>query len=57
MKIDGDDGRFVYAAWSRSGKRVALSVGATWHEMEQVELTPDQAQALARFLNAGPDGV
>ena len=54
VKFEGDDNKFIHAVWSRSGKRVIISVG-TWDPAGQVELAPDQAEDLARFLAAGPD--
>jgi hypothetical protein len=36
---------------------VIVSVGRSWDEAGQVELTPEQAKRLAAFLEAGPDSV
>jgi hypothetical protein len=36
---------------------VIVSVGRSWDEAGQVELTPEQAKRLAAFLEAGPDAV
>jgi hypothetical protein len=54
LHIQGDERKFVNAIWSRSGKRVILSAGRSWDTAGQVELTPEQAEELARFLAAGP---
>ena len=53
--IEDAERKFVHATWSRSGKRVILSVGRSWGDGGQVELTPDQASDLAAFLTASPD--
>jgi hypothetical protein len=57
LHLNDDERKFLHAAWSRSGKRVIVSVGASWDEAGQVELMPDQAKRLAAFLEAGPDAV
>jgi hypothetical protein len=55
MKITDDEGSFIHAGWSRSGKRVILSVGQTWDDSKQVELRPHEARELAEFLCAAPE--
>jgi hypothetical protein len=55
LRLDADERNFLHATWSRSGKRVIVSVGASWDEAGQAELTPEQAKRLAAFLEAGPD--
>ena len=55
LQLDDDERRFIHATWSRSGKHVIVSVGKSWDGAGQVELTPEQADRLARFLAAGPD--
>ena len=55
LRLDDDERKFLHATWSRSGKRVIVSVGASWDEAGQVELTPGQAKRFAAFLEAGPD--
>ena len=57
LRLDDDERKFLHAIWSRSGKRVIVSVGRSWDEAGQVELTPEQAKRLAAFLEAGPDAV
>jgi hypothetical protein len=43
------DGWHVQAVWSRSGKRLGLSMFKD-SDFWQVELTPDQVKDLIRFL-------
>ena len=57
VRLDDDERKFLHATWSRSGKRVIVSVGRSWDEAGQVELTSEQAKRLAAFLEAGPDAV
>ena len=57
LRLDDDERKFLHASWSRSGKHVIVSVGASWDEAGQVELTPEQAKRLAAFLEAGPNPV
>jgi hypothetical protein len=56
LQLDDDERQFIHATWSRSGKRAIVSVGKSWDEAGQVELTPDQVDRLAGFLATGPDG-
>ena len=55
IRLDDDERKFLSAVWSRSGKRVIVSVGRSWDEAGQIELTPEQAERLAAFLQARPD--
>ncbi len=57
IRIEGDDHRFIDAQWSRSWKRLIITVrrGGDWDTAQQVELTPEQVQELASFLSAAPD--
>ena len=57
VRLDDDEQKFLHATWSQSGKRVIVSVGGSWDEAGQVELTPEQAKRLATFLEAGPGAV
>ena len=57
LRLDDDERKFLHAAWSRSGRRLIVSVGRSWDEAGQVELTPEQAERLAAFLRAGPDAL
>lgn len=55
IRIDGDEKTIVTATWGRSGKRAIVTVSSPHHEnSRQVVLTPEQADALGRFLSAGP---
>jgi hypothetical protein len=57
LRLDDGERNFLHAGWSRSGKRVIVSVGKSWGEAGQIELTPDQAKRFAAFLKAGPDAA
>jgi hypothetical protein len=57
LRLDDDERKFLHATWSQSGKRVIVTVGRSWDEAGQVELTPEQAKRLVAFLEAGPDAV
>jgi hypothetical protein len=57
LRLDDDEQKFLHATWSRSGKRVIVSVGRSWDEAGQVELRPEQAKRLAAFLQSVPDAV
>ena len=51
ITLDDADGRRLHAVWSRSGKRLGVSVSTvTWRDFEQMELRPDQVQELIDFL-------
>jgi hypothetical protein len=52
ITIDDDEGRRLHAKWSRSGKRLIVTV-TTSQAHAQVEMTPQQLAALAAFLS-GP---
>lgn len=56
LRLDDDERKFLHATWSRSGKRVIVTVGRSGDAAGQVELTPERAKRLAAFLDAGPDG-
>jgi hypothetical protein len=49
VTLDDADGRRLHAVWSRSGKRLGVSVLAG-HGYHQMELRPDQVQKLVDFL-------
>jgi hypothetical protein len=57
LRLDDEERKFLHATWSRSGTRVIVSVGRSWDEAGQVDLTPEQAKRLAAFLEAGPDAI
>jgi hypothetical protein len=46
----------LHATWSRSGKRLILSVigRGRWDEAKQVELDPEQVQELRTLLDETP---
>jgi hypothetical protein len=50
IAIDDDEGRRLHATWSRSGKRLVVTVTTT-QAHAQVELRPEQVEALAEFLS------
>ena len=54
----GEDGQFIHATWSQSGKNVILTVAPNnkWDVAQQVLLSPEDARGLASFLAAGADG-
>jgi hypothetical protein len=57
IRIEDDEQNFIHVTWGRSGKRAIVSVaGPNWAGPRQCTLTPEEAQQLARFLAAGPDG-
>jgi hypothetical protein len=49
IAFDDDEGGHLHAVWSRSGKRLIVTVNRRdgW---AQVELRPEQVDRLARFL-------
>ena len=58
IRIEDDERNFIHVTWGRSGKRAIVSIaGPGWDDPRQCTLTPDEAQRLARFLAAGPDGA
>jgi hypothetical protein len=52
LKIEDGDTNLLHAAWSRSGKRLILSVapGGRWDEAGQIELDHGQVEMLRAFL-------
>jgi hypothetical protein len=48
-QFDDPDGNRFHAVWSRSGKRLIVTVTG---RAGQVELDPDQAENLRQFLSA-----
>jgi hypothetical protein len=53
ISFDDQDGRRLYAAWSRSGKRLGVSVskdGDAWRDVVQMQLHPEQVKELVDFL-------
>jgi hypothetical protein len=57
IRIKDDERNFIHVTWGRSGKRAIVSIaGPNWGDPRQCTLTPEEAQHLARFLAAGPDG-
>jgi hypothetical protein len=59
LALTGEESHILHATWSRSKKNVIVTVArdAHWTAYQQALLTPDQAEQLARFLLAGPDGA
>jgi hypothetical protein len=53
IAMDDDEGRHIHATWSRSGKRLIVTVTTT-QAHAQVELKPEQVEALAEFLSDHP---
>ena len=49
IRLKDDEGGQLYATWSRSGKRLIVTVSRRG-EWAQVELRPAQVEALARYL-------
>jgi hypothetical protein len=57
IKVEDEERNFIHVTWGRSGKRAIVSIaGPRWGDPRQCTLTPEEAQQLARFLAAGPDG-
>ena len=57
IRIEDDERNVVHITWARSGKRLIVSIaGPQWDDPRQCTLTPEDAQRLARFLAAGPEG-
>lgn len=48
-QFDDDEGGRLHATWSRSGKRLIVTVTRRGNRA-QVELRPDQVEELAAFL-------
>jgi hypothetical protein len=55
ITIDDDEGRRLHATWSRSGKRLIITV-TTSQAHAQLEMTPEQVEALAAFLSESTSG-
>jgi hypothetical protein len=53
IAMGDDEGRRVHATGSRSGKRLIVTVTTT-QAHAQVELKPEQVEALAEFLSDHP---
>ena len=57
IRIEDDEQNFIHVKSGRSGKRAIASIaGLNWSDPRHCALTPEEAQHLARFLAAGPDG-
>jgi hypothetical protein len=57
IRIEDDERNFMHVTWGRSGKRAIVSIaGPHWGDPRECTLTPEEAQRLARFLEARPDG-
>ena len=51
-----DDDAVLHAQWSRSGKRLIITVSTPMTiEAKQIELTEVQAETLATFLSTRPE--
>jgi hypothetical protein len=51
ITLDDADGWRLHAVWSRSGKRLGVSVSTvTWRDIQQMELRREQVQELIDFL-------
>ena len=49
IRLEDDEGGHLHATWSRSGKRLIVTVRRRG-EWAQVELRPQQVEELARYL-------
>ena len=54
ITLEDDESRRLNATWSRSRKRLIVTVTTT-QSHAQVELRPDQVEALAEFLSESDD--
>ena len=55
--LDDADDNQIHAMWSRSGRRLMISVNSPrWDRLGQVELTHDQVDQLAAFLAQSKPG-
>jgi hypothetical protein len=56
ITLDDDETRRIHATWSRSGKRLILSIHKTgWSDAyQQVQLRPEQVEELREFLDQPP---
>lgn len=52
IALDDDENHRLHASWSRSGKRLMVTVAktTTWSESRYVELRPEQVEKLIQFL-------
>ena len=51
ITIDDDENDRLHAAWSRSGKRLFVSVsGHNYETPRSIELRPEQVEQLVQFL-------
>jgi hypothetical protein len=50
IRLDDDEGGHLHATWSRSGRRLIVTVGRG-DQRAQVELQQSQVEELARYLN------
>ena len=53
VELDDNERNRLHAVWSRSSKRLLVSVlpRGRWDDSNQVELDPDQARQLRTFLD------
>ena len=57
IRIEDDERNVIHVTWGSSGKRAIVSIaGPNWGDPRQCTLTPEEAQRLAQFLEAGPEG-
>jgi hypothetical protein len=52
IQLEDGERNLLHAGWSRSGKRLVVSVvpRGRWHEQAQVELDPEKVAQLSTFL-------
>jgi hypothetical protein len=57
VRLEDAEGNLFDAVWSRSGKRLVVSVvpRGSWDGAGQVELTPEQLTAVRQFIDATID--
>jgi hypothetical protein len=57
VRLADAEGNLFDAVWSRSGKRLIVSVAprGSWDGAIQVELTPEQLTAVRQFIDATID--
>lgn len=53
IRLEDGEGNLFDAVWSRSGKRLIVSVAphGSWDRAGQVELTPEQITSLRQFID------
>jgi hypothetical protein len=53
IELDDDGNNRLHVVWSRSGKRLIVSLvpRGHWHGAKQIELDADQAEQLKAFLS------